>query len=72
MTCRAAWYNSRHLEDIDREFASETAMKHLQQRLGHVSVTPEGPVVAGSVGEWTITYTVGSYGIDEEIGRAHV
>ena len=40
-------------------------MKHLQQRLGHVSVTPEGPVVAGSVGEWTITYTVGSYGIDE-------
>ncbi len=28
-------------------------------------MAPDGPVVAGSVGQWTITYTVGSYGIDE-------
>ncbi|KIG15641.1 hypothetical protein DB30_05389 [Enhygromyxa salina] len=34
-------------------------------RLGHVSLTPDGPVVAGSMNEWTLTYTVGSYGIDE-------
>ncbi len=26
---------------------------------------PAGPVFAGSVGQWTIIYTVGSYGIDE-------
>ncbi|PRP93644.1 hypothetical protein ENSA7_80720 [Enhygromyxa salina] len=35
------------------------------QRLGHVCLTPEGPVVAGSMNEWTLVYTVGSYGIDE-------
>ena len=34
-------------------------------RLGHVSLSPDAPIVAGSVGEWTLTYTVGSYGIDE-------
>ncbi|MEM7151511.1 MAG: DUF3604 domain-containing protein [Myxococcota bacterium] len=35
------------------------------QRLGRVTLHPEGPVVAGEIGEWTLTYTVGSYGIDE-------
>lgn len=34
-------------------------------RLGTAELTPSGPVVAGSVGEWTIRLTVGSYGIDE-------
>lgn len=36
-----------------------------EERLGRVSISPEGPVVAGVVGEWTLVYTVGSYGIDE-------
>jgi len=36
-----------------------------QTRLGHVTLEPTLPVVAGSTGEWTITLTVGSYGIDE-------
>ena len=34
-------------------------------RLGRVTLSPQGPVVAGEVGEWTLTYVVGSYGIDE-------
>ena len=33
--------------------------------LGSVRVEPGGPVVAGSMGSWTITLTVGSAGIDE-------
>ena len=37
----------------------------LRHRLGHVRLSPDAPIVAGSVGEWTLTYTVGSYGIDE-------
>lgn len=36
-----------------------------QLRLGAADLTPSGPVVAGSLGEWTIRLTVGSYGIDE-------
>ena len=34
-------------------------------RLGTAELTPPDPVVAGSVGEWTIKLTVGSHGIDE-------
>ncbi len=34
-------------------------------RLGMVTLEPAGQVVAGSVGQWTLVYTVGSYGIDE-------
>jgi hypothetical protein len=34
-------------------------------RLGNIKVTPEGPVTAGSMMEWTLVYTVGSYGVDE-------
>lgn len=34
-------------------------------RLGHVALDPAIPVVAGSTGQWTLTLTVGSYGIDE-------
>jgi hypothetical protein len=30
-----------------------------------VKISPDGPVIAGSIGQWTIQYTVGSYGIDE-------
>ncbi len=39
--------------------------QRLEHRLGTVTLSPDGPVVAGTVGEWTLTYTVGSYGIDE-------
>ncbi|MEX1368372.1 MAG: DUF3604 domain-containing protein, partial [Nannocystaceae bacterium] len=39
--------------------------ERVTERLGTVTVSPDGPVVAGTVGEWTLTYTVGSYGIDE-------
>jgi hypothetical protein len=37
----------------------------ITQRLGSVRLEPAGPVVAGSVGQWRLIYTVGSYGIDE-------
>jgi hypothetical protein len=32
---------------------------------GWATVTPEGPVTAGSTGTWTLTYHVGEYGIDD-------
>ena len=35
------------------------------ERLGTVSLQPQTPIVAGSVGQWTLTLTVGSLGIDE-------
>src|SRR5438094_629244 len=34
-------------------------------RLGNITIAPCSPVIAGSVGQWTITLTVGSAGIDE-------
>jgi hypothetical protein len=37
----------------------------LSHRLGTVTLEPAGPVEAGSVGQWRLVYTVGSYGIDE-------
>lgn len=37
----------------------------LETRLGTATLSPDGPVVAGSVGQWTLRYVVGSYGIDE-------
>jgi len=37
----------------------------IEERLGRVTLSPAGPVVAGSYGQWTLTYTVGSYGVDE-------
>ncbi len=40
-------------------------MNELDKRLGHVTLDPSGAVVAGSMGQWTLTYTVGSYGVDE-------
>ena len=36
-----------------------------EERLGRVSVDPLDSVVAGSFGQWTFTYTAGSYGVDE-------
>ncbi len=33
--------------------------------LGRVAWEPGGPVVAGSIGTWTLRYTIGSYGVDE-------
>lgn len=40
-------------------------MKNIEQRLGKVELFPGGPVTAGQMMEWTITYTAGSYGVDE-------
>ncbi len=37
----------------------------ISHRLGTVSLDPPGSVIAGSMGTWTLTYTVGSYGLDE-------
>ncbi len=37
----------------------------ISHRLGTVTLDPPGPVMAGSIGTWTLTYTVGSYGLDE-------
>ncbi len=37
----------------------------ISERLGTVALDPTGPVVAGTVGEWRLLYSVGSYGIDE-------
>ncbi|MEZ4621449.1 MAG: hypothetical protein R2867_38935 [Caldilineaceae bacterium] len=34
-------------------------------RLGTLTLDPPGPVIAGSIGTWTLIYTVGSYGLDE-------
>lgn len=33
--------------------------------IGRAWITPDGPVVAGQWGTWTITYEVGAYGYDE-------
>ncbi len=33
--------------------------------LGSATISPEGSFPAGSTGTWTITYTVGTYGIDD-------
>jgi len=33
--------------------------------VGRASISPAGPVVAGQLGTWTITYEVGAYGYDE-------
>lgn len=35
------------------------------RRLGTATLSPAAPIVAGSVGTWTITLTVGSAGVDE-------
>ncbi len=37
----------------------------IAQHLGTVTLSPDTPVVAGSVGTWTLTLTVGDMGIDE-------
>ena len=37
----------------------------IETRLGEVTLAPSGPIVAGSVGQWTLTYVAGGYGIDE-------
>jgi len=33
--------------------------------IGRAVISPDGPVVAGALGTWTITYEVGAYGYDE-------
>ncbi|MEM7030021.1 MAG: DUF3604 domain-containing protein [Chloroflexota bacterium] len=36
----------------------------ISDRLGTIKIEPQAPAVAGSYGTWTLTYTVGSYGLD--------
>ncbi|UCD78431.1 MAG: DUF3604 domain-containing protein [Desulfobacterales bacterium] len=36
-----------------------------EKRLGSLQLEPRGAVEAGSIGQWTLTYTVGDYGIDD-------
>jgi hypothetical protein len=51
--------------------AEEESKKHrietdlAEERLGKVMLEPSGPVVAGSMGQWKLIYTAGSYGVDE-------
>ena len=41
-------------------------MNHnIDERLGKVVLFPQEPVIAGQLMEWTLTYTAGSYGVDE-------
>ena len=40
-------------------------MKNSEERLGKIQLVPNGPVTAGQMMEWTITYIAGSYGVDE-------
>jgi len=40
-------------------------MQQAADWLGSGSISPEGPVIAGSVGTWTIRYTTGVAGIDD-------
>ena len=47
------------------EMKKSTDADIISHRLGTVRLDPTVPVIAGSVGQWTITYTVGSYGVDE-------
>jgi hypothetical protein len=35
------------------------------RHVGRAWITPDGPVVAGQLGTWTVTYEVGAYGYDE-------
>jgi hypothetical protein len=37
----------------------------ISHRLGTVRLEPASPVVAGSVGQWRLIYTAGSYGVDD-------
>lgn len=36
----------------------------ISQRLGTIKLQEQDDIVAGSIGTWTLTYTVGSYGVD--------
>lgn len=45
--------------------SQEIGMEREQKRLGRVDLHPDGPIIAGMIGQWTFTYTVGDYGIDE-------
>ena len=40
-------------------------MRRTGRYIGWAELTPQGPVAAGSVGTWTLTYHVGEYGIDD-------
>ncbi len=35
-----------------------------KEELGYYTIKPAGDVIAGSYGTWTLTYTVGKYGVD--------
>ena len=39
--------------------------KYLPEHMGSIRLTPPGPFVAGSLAELTLTYTAGTFGIDD-------
>lgn len=43
----------------------ESQKVQVMERLGTATVEPGGSTVAGSIGEWKLTFTVGSLGVDE-------
>jgi len=54
-------------ESLKRQIIKESSQKmknSLDQRLGQVTLEPQTPVVAGTYGSCTLTYTVGTLGID--------
>ena len=38
---------------------------YLPEHMGSIRLAPSGPFVAGSFVEFTLTYTAGTFGIDE-------
>lgn len=44
---------------------TSVAPRDPQHRLGTATIHPADPVIAGTLGEWTVRLEVGSYGIDE-------
>lgn len=41
---------------------------YLRDRVGHATITPDGPVEAGSFASYTLVYTAGYFGIDDTGG----
>ena len=39
---------------------------YLPEQMGSIKLTPSGPFVAGSHAELTLTYTAGTFGIDDQ------
>ncbi|HWL51652.1 MAG TPA: DUF3604 domain-containing protein [Chthoniobacteraceae bacterium] len=51
--------------DLENDARAGVPAEELTRRLGSVTLEPATPIVAGQYGTWTLTLTVGSYGLDE-------